>query len=103
MSVLKFIASCIAVSLFSCYDSTTESQKIPVSIVPASKVDTSNTKIYEFLKMLIVKQRLDTTYGLVIFPFSNLDLAESDSLFLQNLLLEKGQKPPKKPYISLMF
>jgi len=58
----------------------------------ASKPDTINQDIYDFMKLMIVEQGLDLRNGLSLEPENSCTRAQSDEDFLNTLLIE--QKKP---------
>lgn len=61
--------------------STTETKSIVV--------DTLHRFIYDFMKMVIADQALDTSYGLSIDAEPHFDLSDDDQSFLETLLIPK--------------
>jgi len=59
-------------------------------------MDTSNAEIYDLVRILIRVKDLDTTCRLVLKPFESLSVGEPDSVFLENLLIEKRPKQKEK-------
>lgn len=52
-------------------------------------VDTAHRIIYDFMKMVIADQALDTSYGLSIDAEPHCDLSDDDQSFLETLLIPK--------------
>ena len=57
--------------------------------------DSSNQDIYDFMKIVIANQKLNSNYGLTIEPEAGCDLSGNDNEFLKTLLIEKEIKNEK--------
>ena len=54
-------------------------------------VDTAHRIIYDFMKIVIADQALDTSYGLSIDAEPHCDLSDDDEAFLETLMISKPQ------------
>lgn len=63
----------------------------PIETAPIA-VDTTNKEIYDFMKEIIVSEKLDLTNRLASEPQQNCDLSESDNLYLNHFLIGAKKK-----------
>ena len=102
MGFLRAIFFQISVLISSC----NQSDKPIIRINPGETVQTSScsdavtSDFYNFLKIVINKLNLDTTYGLEEYPLKNLNSIESDTAFLQKhqLIAPARQKTGTSSY-----
>jgi hypothetical protein len=100
MTISKIIVSLtFLTTLLGCNQSQKGTSQKEEPFVLTYRVDSSGQRLYDFLKIVIKKKQLDTTYGLVIFPMLNLHEPVEDSVFIKTLLLHDGENltPIKKP------
>ncbi|MEO8770734.1 MAG: hypothetical protein ABI402_11630 [Ferruginibacter sp.] len=58
----------------------------------AGKRDTTNQYIYDFMKIVIVEEKLDLSYGLSTVPEQRCDPGQEDKDYLSRLLIKKKEK-----------
>lgn len=101
MTILRNIALAFLFTAMGCKDADKkESDTAPVMTDPVqtttvAKPDTVNQDIYDFMKIVIADQKLDSSYGLTIEPEPGSDLSQNDKVFLKTLLIEKPKQEEK--------
>ena len=99
MRALKLISPLLFLILAHCIHTSDKGEKTEQSTGtghdstigrPELTEDTSNQKIYEFMKMVITDQKLDKNKGLAVEPEQSLESSMDDGEFLKQFVIEKS-------------